>query len=130
VTVHGVHLFHRVVAESWPRAASSLVHGYARCDDAGYDRGWVKIAVYVKAGNAEHFARQLPNGRWVSKLGPLVDIEHSAAADVACGGFGLPGVFYERSAAHHTPRELHPKTNAFVDGTGRVLARLPRGVGS
>lgn len=39
-----------------------------------------KIAIYVSnlTGLVTHMARQLPTGRWTSKLGPQWDIEHLA----------------------------------------------------
>jgi hypothetical protein len=36
-----------------------------------------KLAIYATSdGRPRHVARQLPNGRWTSKLGRLEDIEH------------------------------------------------------
>jgi hypothetical protein len=36
-----------------------------------------KIAIYIDvSGTPTHAARQLPNGKWTSKLGWLEDIEH------------------------------------------------------
>jgi hypothetical protein len=38
-----------------------------------------KIAIYVDAtGKPTHAARQLENGRWVSKLGPYKDVQHAS----------------------------------------------------
>jgi len=32
--------------------------------------------MFARAGAPTHAARQLPSGRWSSKLGPMEDIEH------------------------------------------------------
>jgi len=50
--------------------------GFARCEDAELEPGFVKIALYARGLVPTHAARQLPQGRWTSKLGPLEDIEH------------------------------------------------------
>jgi len=43
--------------------------------------GWEKIAIFAdEQGEPLHAARQLPSGRWTSKLGADVDIEHDLAA--------------------------------------------------
>jgi hypothetical protein len=50
--------------------------------DGRLEEGWEKIAIYVDAeGEPRHFARQLENGKWTSKLVDLIDIEHD---DLTC----------------------------------------------
>jgi hypothetical protein len=51
--------------------------GYTVCDDDQLEAGYEKIALFALAGVPKHAARQLPNGRWTSKLGPMEDIEHA-----------------------------------------------------
>ena len=52
--------------------------GFQVCDDSAVERGYQKIALYADAMNVPtHAARQLPNGRWKSKLGKAHDIEHA-----------------------------------------------------
>ena len=52
--------------------------GFIPCDDDTVEAGFEKIAIYVNnQGKPTHAARQLHNGRWSSKLGKEVDIEHS-----------------------------------------------------
>jgi hypothetical protein len=51
--------------------------GYAPCADGAPETGWEKVAVYANDDGPAHAARQLPNGRWTSKLGPDDDIEHT-----------------------------------------------------
>jgi hypothetical protein len=52
--------------------------GYTACDDAAEEPGYEKIALFADSqGVPSHAARQLPGGRWTSKLGALEDIEHA-----------------------------------------------------
>lgn len=39
-----------------------------------------KVAIYARSGIPTHAARQLPSGRWTSKLGQAEDIEHDLPA--------------------------------------------------
>jgi hypothetical protein len=52
--------------------------GYTVCVDAKYEEAFEKVAIYVDdlTGKPTHVARQVAAGRWTSKLGSLVDIEH------------------------------------------------------
>ena len=51
--------------------------GYELCENEEHDPKYEKVALFVSSnGNPTHAARQLPNGRWTSKLGGLEDIEH------------------------------------------------------
>src|SRR5262245_34666563 len=51
--------------------------GYMRCETETAEPGFEKIALFATAqGTPKHAARQLPGGRWTSKLGVLQDIEH------------------------------------------------------
>jgi len=52
------------------------VFGYEPCEDGRIERGYEKIALYAKGNWPKHAARQLRNGRWTSKCGKNVDIEH------------------------------------------------------
>lgn len=60
--------------------------GYVTCNNAMLEPGYEKVALFAVGGVPKHAARQLPNGRWSSKLGILEDVEH--ALD------GLIGVWY------------------------------------
>jgi hypothetical protein len=51
--------------------------GYVACDDDRLEEGYEKIAFFALAGAPKHAARQLPSGRWTSKLGRREDIEHA-----------------------------------------------------
>ncbi len=51
--------------------------GYQPCDSEKLESNYEKIAIYVDNDKIPtHAARQLPNGKWTSKLGWLEDIEH------------------------------------------------------
>lgn len=52
------------------------VFGYEPCTSSSLEEGCVKIALYAKDGMASHAARQLTNGKWTSKLGKMIDLEH------------------------------------------------------
>jgi hypothetical protein len=61
--------------------------GFAECADGNTEDGFEKIALYgnrMPWGTVEptHAARQLPDGKWTSKLGNLEDIIHETAEDV------------------------------------------------
>src|SRR6266849_7324533 len=61
--------------------------GYVQCKDGKLEAGFEKIALYANRmpwGEIvpTHAARQLPDGKWTSKLGTLEDIEHKKPADV------------------------------------------------
>jgi hypothetical protein len=51
--------------------------GYKPCEDGQLESGYEKIALYAKGNKPTHTARQLRNGRWTSKCGQNVDIEHN-----------------------------------------------------
>ena len=50
--------------------------GYTPTTDAALEPATEKIAVYARFGVPTHASRQLPNGKWTSKLGESEDIEH------------------------------------------------------
>jgi len=55
--------------------------GYEICKTSNFAQGYEKIAIYTKIIDGKsiptHAARQLPNGKWTSKLGTKEDIEHN-----------------------------------------------------
>ena len=64
--------------DAFVRAYRTL--GFERCDDAELEVGFEKIALYAMDERPTHVARQLPSGRWSSKLGAQEDIEHERDA--------------------------------------------------
>ena len=75
-------------------AISSL--GYEDCDDGTLEPGFEKVALYGAFLFYTHAARQLPNGKWTSKLGKAEDIEHDHPDDVAGGVYGEVVQFMKR----------------------------------
>lgn len=71
--------------------------GFAVCDNAELEPDFEKIVIYTTNGIPDHAARQLPNGKWTSKIGDLEDIEH--ALDAFEGGkyFGKVACVLKRS---------------------------------
>lgn len=63
--------------------------GYADCSmDDSQEPGLTKVALYGSGFLYTHAARQLTNGKWTSKLGKSVDIEHDSPDVVAGGLYG------------------------------------------
>ena len=52
-------------------------YGFEICDNGNFENGFIKIALYQKDNECTHACRQLENGFWTSKMGPLNDIQHS-----------------------------------------------------
>lgn len=63
--------------------------GYTICKSPSYEEEVQKIALYAdEDGKPTHAARQLPSGKWTSKLGRLEDIEHADPEQVAGSAYG------------------------------------------
>lgn len=62
--------------------------GYVECEDASHEPGWEKVALYGTGLFWKHAARQLSSGKWTSKLGGNVDIEHDTLEAVSGGLYG------------------------------------------
>jgi hypothetical protein len=67
-----------------------LLIGYQDCGlDHSLEPGCLKVALYASGGFIyTHAARQLPSGKWTSKLGKSIDIEHDTPDAVAGGVYG------------------------------------------
>jgi hypothetical protein len=77
--------------------AAFRTRGFAECADGVPEAGFEKIALYVDAsGTPTHAARLKSNGRWTSKLGGNVDIEHDLH-DVEGGIYGAVARFYRKA---------------------------------
>jgi len=71
------------VPREWSLATVQAVlqlEGFAPCEGGALAEGTGKVALYADEVSATHVARQLPNGRWTSKLGSDCDIEHELEA--------------------------------------------------
>ncbi len=76
--------------------------GYEPSDDDQLELGYQKIAIYVvSSGIPTHAARQLPNGKWTSKLGWLEDIEHELDGLIG-DRYGVVGQILKRSASFNS----------------------------
>ncbi len=60
--------------------------GFTDCSRSDLEEGLEKIALYAEGTEFTHVARQLPSGRWTSKLGEDCDIEHELEALVSPPG--------------------------------------------
>jgi hypothetical protein len=60
--------------------------GYEECENGDLEIGYQKVAIYAIGGSVKHMARQLPDGKWTSKLGQWVDISHALS--------GVEGIDY------------------------------------
>jgi hypothetical protein len=70
--------------------------GYATCADGSLEPGFEKVVLFGDGVFYTHAARQLPNGKWTSKLGGAEDIEHDTPDDVAGGIYGAVARFMKR----------------------------------
>ncbi len=74
--------------------------GYLVCEGEEPEAGFEKIALFADAdGRPTHAARQLPNGRWTSKLGKAEDIEH-ALHDLEGAVYGAMVLIMKRAVAN------------------------------
>lgn len=76
--------------------------GFHPCRDGAPKVGVEKVALFGKLASGgriypTHAARQLPNGRWTSKLGDDEDIEHSVDEAVSGPLYGSVVRYLERS---------------------------------
>jgi hypothetical protein len=72
-------------------------HGYSICDNRDLEMGYEKVVFYEdENGIPQHFARQLENGKWTSKLGDLNDIEHDNLECLICPVYGKPQTVLKR----------------------------------
>ncbi|HEV2401460.1 MAG TPA: hypothetical protein VGS27_31280 [Candidatus Sulfotelmatobacter sp.] len=72
-------------------------HGYELCDSYELEHGYEKVVFYLdQSGEPQHFARQLADGKWTSKLGDFIDIEHDDLNSIVCTDYGKPGTVLRR----------------------------------
>jgi len=77
--------------------------GYAPAAGEEPEPGFEKVALFAKDNVPTHVARQLPNGRWTSKLGQREDIEHDLHA-VSGEAYGTVVFVLKRQAtSQNTP---------------------------
>jgi hypothetical protein len=79
--------------------------GYAACATSDAEPAVEKIALFIDVnGVPTHAARQLPNGRWTSKLGELEDIEHDLT-DLEGEAYGKVVVLMKRTTQAKDPQQ-------------------------
>lgn len=64
--------------------------GYEECGDGLIEENVEKVAIYGARDQFLHVAKQLPSGRWSSKLGRAWDIEHELEALTSAANQGGP----------------------------------------
>jgi hypothetical protein len=69
--------------------------GYQLCEHGHLEAGFAKVAIYALDGKPAHAARQLPDGRWTSKLGRDIDIAHSLSGLVG-PAYGEVAIYVKR----------------------------------
>jgi len=81
--------------------------GYHKCANGNLEEGFEKIAIFAAREDGRfvptHAARQLPDGRWASKLGKSEDIEHSPLSAVNCPEYGRAVRFMRRPVTVFRP---------------------------
>lgn len=81
-------------------ARAFALFGYVVSETPAYEIGFEKIAVFASNdGTPKHVARQLSNGKWTSKLGRSVDIEHETLDGLQGQTYGDPVLFLKRRRA-------------------------------
>ena len=70
--------------------------GYKRCDNQLFESGYEKVAIYILNDKPTHAARQLSSGKWTSKLGSDIDIEHDAPEVLNGPIYGNASIFLKR----------------------------------
>lgn len=71
--------------------------GYERCLDGEYELGFEKVALYERAGEIKHAAKQLSSTEWTSKIGDLQDIAHDKPEAVAGDTYGSVVAYLRRA---------------------------------
>ena len=84
--------------------AAFATAGFASCADGVLEEGIEKVALYGIEDTFMHAARQLPNGRWTSKLGVSYDIEHDLDALTSSANAGGEVQYGEIAAFMARPR--------------------------
>lgn len=70
--------------------------GYAPCSNGDLEDGCEKVAIYVLDEAPTHAARQLPNGKWTSKIGEWEDFQHESPSCIEGKLYGRAAFFLKR----------------------------------
>lgn len=97
----------------WPIAPDYSVSGFIAafgtlgfevCENGTVEEESEKVVLYVGTnGKPTHMARQLPSGRWTSKLGDEEDIEHTTPEDLCGIAYGRVEIFMKRPIRREEP---------------------------
>ena len=71
-------------------------YGWRSVDSSRVERGWEKLAVFTTNHVVSHSCKQLPNGRWESKLGESVILSNHTLEGISDGPYGVPAGFFRR----------------------------------
>jgi hypothetical protein len=71
---------------------------FSVCQSGILERGFEKVAIYIRNGLVTHVARQLPNGVWTSKMAQGPDAEHPTPETLCGDGYGLVSRYMRRLA--------------------------------
>jgi hypothetical protein len=76
-------------------------HDYSLAENSEFELGYEKVVFYSDdKAIPQHFARQLPNGKWTSKIGDLNDIEHDTLECLVSPLYGRLGLVLKRRLQH------------------------------
>jgi len=94
----------------------SMQVSYTKAEDGSFEGGFEKVAIYVDLDlSPTHVAKQLPSGRWKSKLGKGHDIEHDTV-DALEGDqmdeYGIVAQYLRRRIQPVVQRHVRPNTGA------------------
>lgn len=72
--------------------------GFSICDNYEIETGFEKIALYINpiTKKPTHASRQLPDGKWTSKLGCKKDISHNTLVGVEGTAYGVSSLIMKR----------------------------------
>jgi hypothetical protein len=80
--------------QDWVRALE--LNNFKETDNWDLEAGFEKGSIYVLDGSPEHVARQLEDGKWVSKIGSYEDIMHASLEALKGGEYGEPRIVMKR----------------------------------
>ena len=70
--------------------------GFLACEHSAPEDGFEKLAIYELEGSAVHAARLKSDGRWTSKIGWDIDIEHDSLEALEGVEYGKVVAFMRR----------------------------------
>lgn len=71
---------------------------YMSENDQKFEIGYEKVAIYIdpKTEGVTHAAKQTESGKWTSKIGPYVDVEHGTLDSLAGPDYGIVAIMMKR----------------------------------